>query len=29
MKIYKKGWETFSKFVRYEVGDRSKVGFFA
>jgi hypothetical protein len=26
-KFRKKGWETFSKFVRYEVGDGSKVSF--
>jgi hypothetical protein len=27
LEIYKKGWETFSKFVRYEVDDGSKVSF--
>jgi hypothetical protein len=27
MEIIRKGWETFSKFVRYEVGDGSKVSF--
>jgi hypothetical protein len=25
--MYKEGWEGFSKFVRYEVGDGSKVRF--
>jgi hypothetical protein len=24
---YRRGWETFSKFVRYEVGDESKLSF--
>jgi hypothetical protein len=28
-KFIRRGWETFSKFVRYEVGDGSKVIFLA
>jgi len=26
-KLIRRGWETFSKFVRYEVGNRSKISF--